>query len=201
MSLRMDNGVEVGTTPMLVPSISSRININIIKTIEMISETITGPVLVSAYDMHHIDNFPTISFSNLVFIDSGGYECAKNNEILELGLYRPDPHEWNRDLYSQVIEDLEISPPKVVISYDHPLERVSVEEQIKRARESFRNKEGIIKELLIKPESVESNKIDIKALLQNVDALTPFDIIGFTEKELGLSVLDRMIAIASAISS
>jgi hypothetical protein len=196
MSLRLDNGVEVGTTPMLVPSVSSRININIIETIEMVSETITGPLLISAYDMHHTDDFPTISFPNLIFIDSGGYECAKNNEISELGLYRPDPYEWNRDLYSQIIGNLEISPPKVVISYDHPLERASIEEQVRQARESFRNREGIIKELLIKPESVESNGIEIKALLQNVEALSPFDIIGFTEKELGLSVLDRMIAIA-----
>ena len=195
-SLRTDNGVEVGTTPMLVPSISSRINIDIKKIIEMISETVTGPLLISAYDMKYIDSFPPIHFSNLIFVDSGGYECAKNDEISEMGLYRPDPNEWNRDFYSQIIKSLDISPPKVVISYDHPSERVSIEEQIRQARDSFREKEDIIRELLIKPVSTGANKIDVRGLTQNVEALSPFDIIGFTEKELGSSVLERMIAIA-----
>lgn len=196
LSLRLDNGVKVGTTPMLVPSISSRTNINIVKTIEMISEAITGPILISAYDIHYTENFPSIPSSSLIFIDSGGYECAKNSELSEMGLYRPDPREWNRELHSQTVAQLEISPPKVVISYDHPSERGPIEEQVKHARRTFREKESIIKELLIKPESIDSNRIDIRSLIQNVDALSPFDIIGFTEKELGSSFLDRMIAIA-----
>ena len=196
-SLRLDNGQEVGTTPMLVPSISSRINIDIIKIIKMISETMTGPVLISAYDMEYIENFPEISFPSLLFIDSGGYECAKDKEISEIGLYRPDSHEWNRERHSQIIERLETSPPpKVVISYDHPSERMSIEEQIRCAKESFNTKEGIIKELLIKPESIESSKLNIRGIMQNLDALSPFDIIGFTEKELGPSVLERMKSIA-----
>jgi hypothetical protein len=196
-NLRLDNGEVVGTTPMLVPSISSRINIDITKIIEMISETITGPILISAYDMKYIESFPPISFPSILFVDSGGYECAKDREISEIGLYRPDSHQWNRDKHSQIIESLETSPPtKVVISYDHPSERISIEEQIRSAKELFNKKEGIIKELLIKPESIDPNRLDIKGVMQNVEAFSPFDIIGFTEKELGPSVLERMKAIA-----
>lgn len=197
LSIRLENGQEVGTTPMLVPSISSRTNIDPTKIIKMISETYTGPLLISAYDMKHAENFPQVSFPSLIFIDSGGYECAKDYEISEIGLYRPDSKEWNKDLYSEIIDGSETyAPPKVVVSYDHPSERISIEEQIKGARELFRKKEGIIKELLIKPEPSKPNEINVEQVEQYVNKFTPFDIIGFTEKELGRSVLERMSAIA-----
>lgn len=195
LTLRLD-GIPVETTPMLVPSISSRINIDISKVIEVISETLTGPSLISAYDMNYIKDLPLLSKSTLTFIDSGGYECAKEHEVSEIGLYRPGALEWNRELHLETIKGLDTTPPKVIVSYDHPCERKSIDSQIRDAKSLFREKNDVIKELLIKPESIGSNRVDIRQVIQNLDSVSPFDIIGFTEKELGRSVLERMIAIA-----
>ncbi len=72
MKLKL-NGLEVGTTPMLVPAFSSKANIDICKTIETTSESINGPILISAYDVNYAEEFPPITFPDLIFLDSGGY--------------------------------------------------------------------------------------------------------------------------------
>ena len=186
-------GIHLGDTPLLVPSLSSRANIDIKKTIEMIAPTVTGPILVSAYDIHYANILP--NFGNLAIIDSGGYESAKDKEISDIGLYRPDSKEWKVELCTQVIKKLEDVPIKVVVSFDHPAIREPIQEQIKHAREFFRGNENFIKEFLIKPEKPNSG-INMNNVFNNISNLNEFDIIGFTEKELGSSVIDRMAAIA-----
>lgn len=194
--LKSDQWGEVGSTPMLVPSLSSRVNIEYKKTLDVLSEVITGPFLLSAYDFYYTNPFPKITFSELVFFDSGGYESAIEKEVEEFGLYKPDPFDWNREKHSEAVDRFVEEIPKVIISYDHPSERMTIAKQIDRANELFRGKEGIIKELLIKPESAGSRRINIHGFYENIEKIQDFDILGFTEKELGKSILDRMVAIA-----
>jgi len=196
MTLNSDKWGEVGSTPMLVPSLSSRVNIDYRKTLDVLSEVITGPFLLSAYDFHYTNPFPKITFSELVFFDSGGYESAIEKEVAEFGLYKPDPFEWSQQKHLEAVQRWDDDIPTVVISYDHPSERVPVEKQIENAKKLFRTKSGIIKEILIKPESKDSRRINFKSFFENIDKINDFDILGFTEKELGKSILDRMINIA-----
>jgi hypothetical protein len=196
MALNLDKWGEVGSTPMLVPSLSSRVNIDYRKTLDVLSEVITGPFLLSAYDFYYTNPFPKITFSELVFFDSGGYESAIEKEVAEFGLYKPDPFEWSQQKHLEAVHRWDENIPTVVISYDHPSERVSIEKQIENAHKLFRTKSGIIKELLIKPESKDSRRINFKGFFDNIDKINDFDILGFTEKELGKSILDRMINIA-----
>jgi len=198
LSIKYD-GLEIGKTPMLVPSLSSRINMDLIKINNVISETIEGPILVSAYDLMYSNDFSPFPESTLVFVDSGGYECAKSQEISDFGFYRPDPYEWNRYMHAETIKKLETIPTKIVISYDHPNEKSPVKEQIENANNLFKKKEGILKEFLIKPECIHPSKINMESVIQNInpDNLAAFDIVGFTEKELGFSIFERMIAIAN----
>ena len=196
MKLKFD-GLEVGSTPMLLPSLSSRINIDIPATLQMVSEIITGPVLISAYDVHYIDSFPEITFPDLIFLDSGGYECSKEQEVSDIGLYKPDSCNWNRDMHLKTIQKWKSDIPTVVISYDHPSEREDIGKQIAHAESLFESRNDIIKEFLIKPETVGATKINLDSLLQKIDSLNQFDIIGVTEKELGKSVLERMTTIAN----
>ena len=196
MALNSDKWGEVGSTPMLVPSLSSRVNIDYRKTLDVLSEVITGPFLLSAYDFHYTNPFPKITFSELVFFDSGGYESAIEKEVAEFGLYKPDPFEWSQQKHLEAVQRWDDDIPTVIISYDHPSERVPVEKQIENANNLFRTKSGIIKELLIKPESKDSRRINFKRFFENIDKINDFDILGFTEKELGKSILDRMINIA-----
>lgn len=64
------------------------------------------------------------------------------------------------------------------------------------ANEVFREKDGIIRELLIKPETRDSRRVNTRSFFEHIDEVANFDILGFTEKELGSSILDRMINIA-----
>lgn len=189
------NGLEVGTTPVLVPSVSSRTNIDISKILKTISEFVYGPLLISAYDYYYIKNLD-VSFPELIFLDSGGYECNKEQDVSDIGLYKPDPLDWDESLYLQVIKQWKTEIPTVLISFDHPLKRKPIKDQIKDAKNLFKGNNNFIKEILIKPQSKSSERINKEAVIRNLKSLSKFDILGFTEKELGFSLLDRMTNLA-----
>ncbi|NPE28136.1 hypothetical protein HNV12_09215 [Methanococcoides sp. SA1] len=189
--------IDIVTTPILLPSLSSRLNLDISKTIELLSDVVTGPFLVSSYDVHYSEDFPSISFPNLIFLDSGGYECTIDNDVSEIGLYKPESYSWNEKTHLESIENWNSEIPTVIISYDHPLKRGSLESQIDNAKKLFQGKEDFLRELLVKPESLNEHTINISNVIEKIDSLKEFDIIGFTEKELGTSVLERMINIAT----
>lgn len=191
-------GCTVGTTPMLLPSFSSRLNLDFNKTIDQLSEIITGPFLISAYDLAHTkEKIPSFTFSDLLFLDSGGYECSVDHEISDIGMYKPPPNTWSEESHREVVNNWKCDIPTVIISYDNPLKRESLDEQIINANKLFEGKSDVLREFLIKPTNERSNKINIPNVLKNLDKIDNFDIIGFTEKELGSSVLERMKNIAT----
>ncbi|MBA7514780.1 hypothetical protein ES705_06815 [subsurface metagenome] len=138
-----------------------------------------------------------VTYPDLIFLDSGGYECNKDQDVSDIGLYKPEPYEWNEAMYRTVIEDWSTKIPTVLISFDHPSVRCPIQEQIKKATNLFAKKTGILKEILIKPESKDSQHIKSDSVIKHLKLLSAFDIIGFTEKELGSSVLKKMINIAT----
>lgn len=191
--LKIDHqGIEVGSTPMLLPSFSSRINLdNQTARISFLNELISGPFLISAYDIYHMENYPKITGPDLLFIDSGGYECNIDSKISDFGLYKPDPLEWNEENHLESISNWKSDMPTVIISYDHPSKKLDLESQIENANRLFYQMKDSLKEFLIKPQFT-SQYIDINNIVEKTDELENFDIIGFTEKELGASVLERM---------
>jgi hypothetical protein len=78
------NQQEVDRTPLLVPSFSSKGFPDISKILSVNSELISGPVLVSAYDLHYANIQPPFDFASLIFLDSGGYEAAKDYQFSDL---------------------------------------------------------------------------------------------------------------------
>lgn len=193
--LKSDEWGEVGATPMLIPSISSRLNIEYKKTIEVLSALIRGPFLLSAYDFFYTNSFPKINFPELVFLDSGGYETLIDKEVSEFGLYKPDPKEWDSQKHQEAIRKWNNEIPTVIVSYDHPSERFPIDRQIENAKNLFRNCKGNLKELLIKSETKNSRRVTLDGFYLNIDKIADFDIIGFTEKELGYSIFERMVNI------
>ncbi|KGK98225.1 hypothetical protein LI82_10930 [Methanococcoides methylutens] len=191
------NDIGIITTPILLPSLSSRLNLDISNTIRLLSEVVTGPFLISSYDTHYCKNFPKIEFPNLIFLDSGGYECTVDNDVSEMGLYKPEACSWDEQTHLESITNWESEIPTVIISYDHPSKRENLESQIENAKKLFQLKDHFLKELLIKPESSNENTVNINNVIEKLDLLNEFDIIGFTEKELGTSVLKRMENIAN----
>lgn len=189
-------------TPLLLPSFSSKGFPDLRKTIRILEEHISGPVLISAYDVYYKLIQKRISFSpQLLFVDSGGYECSSIVDFINhsIGVYKPK--KWNEKLFYKSINVLlEDSVPKVIISYDHPRCRQTLSMQIKAANALFKHfglKNKFVKEILLKPESRYRSEqlLPSKKIVKHINKLRSFDIIGLTEKELGESLLERMVNI------
>lgn len=187
-------------TPILLPSFSSKGFPELKRIMKHLDEYISGPILISAYDICH-HSIKRIPFSpELLFIDSGGYECSKTTDFIESDRYSYKRKKWNKKLYYETIKDVLIRDKKnkVIISYDR---RLPIEEQIESANEMFTElskiKNGFLKEIILKPMKGRKNDqyILVDDVLCNIEKLTSFDIIGFTEKELGESLLKIMLNI------
>lgn len=186
-------------TPLLLPSFSSKGFPDLRKIIKILEEHISGPVLISAYDVHYKLIQKKITFSQqLLFIDSGGYECSSVVDFINhsIGVYKPK--KWNEKLfYKSISELLEDNVPKVIISYDHPRCRQSLAVQISAANSLFKHfgaQNTFVKEILLKPESChkDGQVLPAEKIAKNISKFKAFDIIGLTEKELGESLLERM---------
>lgn len=183
-------------TPLVVPSFSSRIP-DVEKVFTASKEFLDGAFLVSAYDLANRHLSPPYDFAGPLFLDSGGYEIASESDLSDVS---SDPSgglaDWNADSHRAVISDWAVAVPTVIVSYDHPSVRVPIPEQIDRARTLVAPHSDCGIELLIKPETKDQKFVQIDAVLKYVRDLSPFCAIGVTEKEVGNSVLERMIHIA-----
>ena len=82
LKLILDSKV-VGETPLLVPAFSSKVTPLIGEVIESLEDSINEPILVSAYDIYNNKSLQErlpITCSDLIFLDSGGYECSKSED-------------------------------------------------------------------------------------------------------------------------
>jgi hypothetical protein len=195
-------------TPLLVPSFSSKGfprgpdgKSEIGDFLRYASEFLTKTCLISAYDIHygHIPQPEAIPLNlEIVFLDSGGYEVSWDQDQSATSEAGPGPGTWHEDLYREVLEAWPDGLPAVFISYDHPNDRLPVDEQIARARKLFRANPHHLHLFLLKPDN--NDKIRVKSALKDVlvdaEGLAPFDLVGITEKELGASLLERMANIA-----
>ena len=203
MKLMLDDLV-VGTTPMLVPSFSSCADIDVWNTIRSTRKFIRNQILISAYDVQYQHGtIPSLRNLELIFLDSGGYECGKDDSrLFPSGVV--SPREWTREIFERIAirwPRFPRNPPTVIINFDHPNLRKPLDEQIMNAREFFRKQDGVLREFLIKPETRRSKKLNIDGILSGLPKMKRFDILGFAEKDLGNSVHDRMIAISKIRSS
>ena len=190
------NGREIDRTPLLIPSFSSKGFPDIDKIIKYSSELIDGVTLISAYDLHYGKIKPPFDFPSLIFLDSGGYEASKDAELSDFGEREHVPKPWSQDMHEAQLADWQPSVPSVLISYDHPKERLPIKAQIERAKTMAPGREGFLREILLKPETATQKRLQMDDIIKNVHALADFDVIGVTEKEVGNSILNRMKNIA-----
>lgn len=195
-------GIKV-TTPLLIPSFSSKDfkfkdkykyseNEGIIS---YCSELLTESMLVSAYDIKHNYTPPiqNLKFTDILLIDSGGYETSEVEDLSGTAKYIYPFKEWS---YSDLCEVIDLVPPDkavIIVNFDKLSLNKAFEEQISEAIKFFDLYPNKISDFLIKPE--RGNYIDVDSLLAHIPKLRSFNIVGFTEKEIGDSILERMIAI------
>jgi len=188
----------IGETPMLVPAFSSKFEPDIGSIIKRMPEYISGPILISAYDVYYKNitkiKVP-ITFCSLLFLDSGGYEVSQDRDLADVVQDDYKPKEWSKEKYLSVLNNWSYKRPTVIVSYDHPQNKYSTSHQIKIAKVWFKGRQNILSEILIKPEP-RNQTVSVDNVIENVELLNDFAIIGFTEKELGRSILERMESIA-----
>jgi hypothetical protein len=196
---------------LLVPSFTSkgfpfhRGKSKVGESLEYAETFLKDAALVSAYDVAYrhlprlagLRTFPArlpYSAPRVLFIDSGTYESKldvdETQGRLSVHLTRP----WSRRDHARCITEL-VDPrlPIVIVNYDSydPIDR-----QVDAATDLFERHAAFLHDFLVKPEK-SGDYIESAVILNVVDQLPSFDILGFTEKELGATLLDRMVTIAS----
>ena len=179
------------TTPLLVPSFSSKGFPNLKVIWKYLNPYLPNTILVSCYDIYH-NLIELKDDANLVFLDSGGYETNVDTDLPNIDQRLHQPRQWNKDKHFETLRGIESLNTCVTISFDNP--GVSVSDQIADAEEYYLNGYAVSLDFLLKPS--QGDIIDIGEIRNNVDKLSQFDILGITEKELGHSIADRMRAIA-----
>ena len=192
-------------TPLVVPSYSSRVSSkNVKEMIRITGEYVTGPFLVSVYDIHYSDiKEKRLSHSSLLFLDSGGYEAGEQADLSEIEDVAPRSKSWSRPDYRNTVRKWACSIPTVLVSYDHPKRHLSLSDQVLQAKKDFGLAPKACSDILLKPEPLRRRRrknarryLDIELIVQRITEFDDFDIIGVTEKELGDSMFQRMLNIA-----
>ena len=163
-------------------------------------------LLVSAYDVHHKLLADPITFTSdfrqsryaqqrFLVIDSGWYE--KN--AMSGGIFfeqQGRPLVWDEHLYEQTIDNLDSDVSALVVSWDVPNPE-SYESQISLGQQFFAARRHLASTILLKPPGKERfHKFD-QLSMRVASNLCYFDVIGVTEKELGDSILDRLVTLVN----
>ncbi len=173
---------------------------------ELLIDSVEESFLISAYDIHHdllADSsafrygFKDSRYSKpkprLLFIDSGGYEKEGSSPDKQFGENQYESLEWEKAEYRRTIENLDEDIRPIVVSWDNC---GSYTEQIASGQAFFGDRNSIASTMLLKPPR-DYGMHDLGALSgEDFANLGDFDIIGITEKEIGESVLERLVNIA-----
>lgn len=178
-------------TPLLVPSFSSRGFPDVSGIHLSTSDEVFEASLVSAYDIgHNLLEGQDIYCSDVLFIDSGGYEAKLTYDPGEV--YNDDRRgrPWSLEDYRAVLDGLSPLSQLVMVSFDHAGPRPLLA-QVEEARDLFHAYPEYASDFLCKPE-VGSLFVDVDGLARRMDAVAgSFSVLGVTEKELGGSLLER----------
>jgi hypothetical protein len=184
-------------TPMLVPSFSSKSGVGYEGPVDVdpLGEVISSAVLISAYDLHFkLAKLP--NYADTIFVDSGGYEALKDVDAAAAGDQSiPADRTWTEERYQASLAGIAARAPFVAVSYDHPNEPLSLPEQLQRAERLFPTRPELVQEFLIKPEPLETY-VDAKTIIAQINRLVTFPILGVTDKELGGTMMERLICVA-----
>jgi hypothetical protein len=170
------------STPLLIPSFSSVCD----RKIGEIHANLVGHIpdcsLVSAYDLAHgYINQDNIWASNIVYVDSGNYEYHSLRKF-------KDRKVWSPSYHHRLLKTLKPLSNIVIVNFD---KAGKLENQINNAQDLFSEFPDCIHCFLSKPFSSSSEYIDIDTTVSRISELKQFDIIAFTEKELGSSLIER----------
>ncbi|WP_077428550.1 queuine tRNA-ribosyltransferase family protein [Anoxybacillus flavithermus] len=176
-------------TPILVPSFSSKGIKHFKMMYNFLVNRLTEASLVSAYDLYYkFIDAEKIYETEIVFIDSGGYEAIAEHDCSDIYGNEYSPNEWKLDFYLEQVNKIEPLTNIVLVNYDS--QGMSTLEQIEKAKDIFSMFPHYTSDFLYKPIK-DNGLLNINEYLEHIELVSPFSILGFTEKELGQSVLER----------
>ena len=202
------SGVTV-PTPLLIPSFSSKgfstptndgkSEVN--KIFATAAEFITETCLISAYDIFykHLPNPDNLACTpNLIFLDSGGYEVSGDYGYSATSRPFHYPEDWSLDRLQSVVSSWPDHIPAVFVTYDHPTIRQPFASQLTAALDFLSEIKQHLSLFLLKPETRHQGTLDstLTAAFGRPNDLGRFDIVGVTEKELGTTMMNRMLQLA-----
>jgi hypothetical protein len=212
-SLRLASGTLV-QTPLLVPSFSSKgfglvddhpPRTEVSPLLGALIDQLSRSFLVSAYDLHHRllevgDTFADpdwsaspLSKTEVLFIDSGGYEVRQGADAGELVQHLDPPLSWNLEMYRRLLERLPAAAENcAAVAWDMPGQ--TYETQVKEAQEFLAAWPNVAPVMLLKP-PVKDGAHDFAQLEPVASRLAFSSAVGVTEHELGDTLLKRVIAI------
>ena len=161
-------------------------------------------LLISAYDIKHglleqpdsfRDGFKRSRYAQprVLVIDSGWYEKNGSPTGSPFALDVGKPLPWKKADYICVIDSLDEDVLPIVVSWDY---KGPYDEQIKRAQTFFGSRNSLASVLLLKPPSGSRFHHFEKLSGEQIASLRAFDIVGVTEREVGETILDRLVNIA-----
>ncbi len=206
-SIKHPSGIII-KTPLLVPSFSSRgfeffgrELPEVYEDVLTYKEFLTECLLISAYDLYygHIP-FPEefASATPITLIDSGGYETYHSTDFLGASKYLQQNKLWNGDLLNNILSKWPKEYPAIIVNFDGDSRNgkpLMMEDQVSAAKIQFQQFPEQLHNFLIKSEP-QKTVIPVDKIISNPKLLEGFNIIGMTEKELGSSVLLKMLNIS-----
>jgi hypothetical protein len=178
------------TYPLLIPSFSSRGFPSIGKIHSSLSTYLSQATLISAYDIYYnyldIEN---IYISDLLIIDSGGYEAKLVQDPLEAYFDDRKAKIWNEEFYTSVLKSIEPLSDIIIVSYDS--EPAPLDIQFEKADKLFGQFKLFSNDFLLKPEPGSKIFCDLRSLSPYVEYIRNFNWFGITDKELGTSLFER----------
>jgi hypothetical protein len=207
------------SSPLLVPSVSSKgfpLQEGVSEAAHVlgfVSQDLQEALLISGYDLHHellLDvpqllgpDYAATLYVNpeLLIVDSGGYELAGDFESGEVNRGPRIVETFGSIEYASVVDRLSPDLAALIVSFDEPHEtRGNYRDQRIRAQTFFAERPHFKSDFLLKPEP-GSRYIDVGRLTPEIPDFRVFDVIGVTEKELGRSLIDRLVALAKLRSA
>jgi hypothetical protein len=176
-------------TPILIPSFSSKGIKQFRMMYNFLENRLTEASLVSAYDLYYkFIDADNIYETEILFIDSGGYEAISEHDLSDVYGNEYSPNEWTLEFYLEQVNRIEPITNIVLVNYD--FQGMSTLEQIEKSKDIFKMFPIYTSDFLYK--SIKDNGIlNIDEYLENIELVSSFSILGFTEKELGRSVFER----------
>lgn len=179
------------SSPLLVPSFSSRGFADVTQIWEYTKPILGDCALVSSYDLCD-GGFDLTNAPPILFLDSGGYEISEYNDFSESTVPRI-PRDWDPVKHLAVLRSLSTGSSRVITSFDEPGRTIN--EQYQKAAQLFDEFPRDASDFLVKPDwsgliAFDELAANAKNICENID------ILGFTEKELGASLQQRLTNLA-----